>query len=42
MLSLPPGTQGIRFFNQFVWLNTAPCGGANTLSASNALDVTIQ
>ncbi len=36
LAGVPPGAQ---FFTQCVWLNTATCGGAGTLSASNALDV---
>jgi hypothetical protein len=39
---LPPGTQGLAAYFQFAWLNTASCGGLGTLSASNALAVTVQ
>lgn len=41
-LPIPPGSKGVRFFLQYVWLNTASCGGLGTLSASDALDVTVQ
>ncbi|MFQ5504687.1 MAG: Kelch repeat-containing protein [Planctomycetota bacterium] len=41
-LPIPPGTRGIRFFNQFVWANTPACRGNGPFSASDALDVTIQ
>jgi len=41
-LPLPPGTAGIEFFTQYVWVNTATCGGLGTLSSSNALAVTVQ
>jgi N-acetylneuraminic acid mutarotase len=40
-LPLPAGLQG-TFYVQFVWVNTAGCGGAGTLSASDALCVTLQ
>lgn len=39
---LPSGSQGVTVYSQFVWLNTASCGGAGTLSASDALALTIQ
>lgn len=39
LTGIPPGP---RVFFQFIWLNTPACGGAGTLSASNALDVTVQ
>jgi hypothetical protein len=41
-LPLPPGTAGIEFFTQYIWVNTAACGGFGTLSASNALGITVQ
>jgi hypothetical protein len=34
--------RGVRFFAQWVWLNTAACGGLGTLSASNAADILVQ
>lgn len=33
---------GVNFCVQFVWLNTDSCGGLDTLSASNALALTVQ
>jgi hypothetical protein len=41
-LPLPPGTAGLEFFMQYIWVNTATCGGLGTLSASNALGITVQ
>lgn len=41
-VAIPPGTTGARVHTQMVFFNTAGCGGLNTFSASNALDVTIQ
>jgi len=41
-LPLPPGTAGIEFFMQYIWINTDACGGLGTLSASNALGITVQ
>jgi hypothetical protein len=32
---------GVRAFVQFVWLNTESCGGLETLSASNAVALTV-
>jgi N-acetylneuraminic acid mutarotase len=40
-LPLPAGLQG-TFYAQFVWVNTAACGGAGALSASDALSITVQ
>ena len=39
---LPGGTAGARFFSQFIWANTGACVAPGTLSASDALEVTIQ
>ena len=41
-ISFPAATVGGRIFAQFVWVNTAACGGAGTLSASDALEITVQ
>jgi len=41
-LAIPPGMTGLAFYQQFVWLNTPGCGGSGTLSASDALEATIQ
>jgi hypothetical protein len=34
--------RGAKAYFQFVWLNTASCGGFGNLSASNALEVAVQ
>jgi hypothetical protein len=39
---IPPGTTGTRVFVQSVWAGTPACGGLGTLSASHALEVTVQ
>jgi hypothetical protein len=39
---LPANVTGGRFYAQFVWLNTNFCGGFGTLSASDALEVTVR
>ena len=39
---IPAATTGTRVFVQYVWAGTAGCGGVGTLSASHALDVTVQ
>ena len=39
---IPSGTWGMKFYSQYVWLNTASCGGQGTLSASDALEVVIR
>ena len=41
-LPMPTGIQGAKFFTQYVWVNTASCGGAGTLSATDALEITVQ
>ncbi len=41
-IPIPSGLTGMTFAAQFGWDNTATCGGAGTLSASNALLVTVQ
>ena len=41
-MGLPPHTQGVVLYSQFVWLNTAACGGVGTLSASDGIEVTVQ
>ncbi|MGH7150170.1 MAG: SBBP repeat-containing protein, partial [Planctomycetota bacterium] len=40
-IPIPGGTAGAQVFAQFVWLNTAVCGGLGTFSASNALVLTV-
>jgi len=39
---IPAGVSGARLYFQYLWINTATCGGAGTLSSSDALDVLIQ
>ena len=39
---LPASSQGKTGYFQFLWFNTAVCGGLGTFSASNALEVTVQ
>ena len=39
---LPASSQGKTGYFQFLWFNTAGCGGLGTFSASNALEVTVQ
>jgi hypothetical protein len=39
---IPPGTVGLRAHAQLAFLNTSTCGGAGTLSATNALELTVQ
>jgi Domain of unknown function (DUF5122) beta-propeller len=41
-ISLPASAKGARAFTQFLWLNTTACGGANTLSSSNGIDMTVR
>jgi hypothetical protein len=42
VLPLPAMSRGVRVFVQLVWLNTASCRGNGPLSATDALDVTVQ
>jgi hypothetical protein len=39
---IPSGIAGLQVSAQFVFRNTAACGGAGTFSASNALTITVQ
>ena len=39
---LPAGSAGVAAYAQFAWFNTATCGGAGTVSSSNALEVVVQ
>ncbi|HET6203435.1 MAG TPA: hypothetical protein VFI25_11615 [Planctomycetota bacterium] len=42
LVPIPGGTTGAHVFAQFVWVNTPSCPGSGSLSASGALDVTVQ
>jgi hypothetical protein len=41
-LPIPSGTAGAQVFTQFVWVNTPTCPGSGLLSASDALEITVQ
>lgn len=42
VVPIPQATQGLDVFAQFLFQNTAACGGAGSYSATNALRLTIQ
>jgi hypothetical protein len=42
IVPIPPAAQGLEVFAQFLFHNTASCGGLGTFSATNALKLTIQ
>lgn len=39
---IPAGAIGLTAYGQFIWANTSTCGGNGTLSASDALAITVQ
>jgi hypothetical protein len=42
IVPIPPAAQGLEVFAQFLFHNTATCGGLGTFSATNALKLSIQ